>query len=99
MDAFIGSFGLPSNSRIECHISKYGPTLQNYGISLLHSRRQDVAAFDLWQREACDIFPYLDEYEPEFVVEDCGRDGRHLSSMPIDLQKIIWGIACPLTSK
>jgi hypothetical protein len=36
-----------------------------------------VAAFDLWRCGAWnrrDIFPDIDEYEPEFLVEDCGRD-------------------------
>jgi hypothetical protein len=42
-----------------------------------HSGGQDAAALDLWRCGAWnrnDIFPDLDEYEPEFLVEDCGRD-------------------------
>jgi hypothetical protein len=60
-------------------------------------------AFDLWRCGAWNrrkIFQELDEYEPEFLVEDCGGDVLHPSSNPLchiwpALKKTISGMASP----
>jgi hypothetical protein len=58
-------------------ISPYGDTAKPRNFPAVHSGGQDAAALDLWRCGAwnrSNIFPNLDEYEPEFLVEDCGRD-------------------------